>query len=59
MPIPPYPDGSHNSPDNQQPNQQPMQGQGQQPHYEHQGHQEQNGAGGGAAHASAQKNPVL
>lgn len=69
MSIPPYPDGSHNSPDDQQLNQPPMQGQGQQPHYEqqgpqeqygqHQGYREQYGAGGGAAHASAQKNPYF
>ena len=31
MPIPPYPDESHNSPDNEQLNQPPMQRQGQQP----------------------------
>lgn len=31
MPIPPYPDESHNSPDNEQLNQPPMQKQGQQP----------------------------
>lgn len=68
MSIPPYPDGPHSSPDDEQLNQPPMQGQGQQPHYEHQGHQEQNGqhrgyqqhgAGGGAEHASAQKNPYF
>lgn len=65
MSIPPYPDGSHNSPDDQQLNQPPMQGQGQQPHYEQQGPQEQYGQHQGyreqygAAHASAQKNPYF